>query len=351
MDEIEKIIQLRKDYAYKLYDFYNQISPKLPPMSKEIIVSIEQSIIEENEYWQKWQNRLEKLNRFNQEIDSVNEKNNTHNISQSKLMEIVYLRNSFQQQSDDCKKHYQIILSKVKQTRNLAINEIAYPLLKYASKYPAVATLQESVNNTHFTLKSYCDNWKISQIENLQNIVDHIYEIEILCQSIARELEQFDPEVNEEDKIQFFDKLKSLFFADQCGKLSDLIEAFLAKYNIFELLNKMKNEEYHTFKTEFSQLFSQKNLGSIRNNIKIINNIISTQKKINIIYQSFKKLENILKPEVDKLHEKKNKLILLCTTSTELSKLTTEKWIVSHYPQFFSTIDKIIIEKQKLFDK
>lgn len=350
MEQIEKIIQLRKDYAYKLYDFYSRIIEQLPAVSSENIISINQIILEEKNYWDKWQNRVEKLNRFNSEIDSLNQKNAEPKLTQNKLLEIVYLRSSFEKEADDSKKHYQIILSKVKQTRTSVMDDLSSQLLSLSTKDRQLSYLHKHIHDTHSTLQMYCDNWKSKHIDNLQKITMYIYEIETLCQSISEELDNFDQNAIEDEEEQYFDKLKSLFFADQCTKLSQLIEDLLNNYNIFELLNKLKSEESLNFKQDFSKIFHSKHLGSIRNNIRIINNVSSTRKKINIVYQSFKKLHTILNPEIEKLQQKKQKLLSLCTTASDLSKITTEKWIVAHYQQIFKKIDELLLQRQKLLE-
>lgn len=348
MEEIDKIIALRKDYAYKLYDFYNHIIRQLPAVTNENIVSINQIVLEERNYWEQYQNRTEKLERFNQEIEQLNQKQKNTTITQNKISEIMYLRSSFEKQVEDCKKHYKIVFSKVKHTRSSVMDNLCSQLLLHSQRDKNLSYLNKNIHETHHVLKIYCDHWKSKHIENLQKISISCYEIELLCQAVSHELINFEKnEIEDEEKI-YFDKLQSLFFADQCTKLSQLIEDLINNHDLFDLLSKLKTEESFLFKEEFYKLFNNKNLGSIRNNIKIINNISSTQKKINIIHQSFRKLNTILLPEVEKLKQKKIKLISLCNSAQELSKITTEKWIIAHYGHVFNSIDDILKNKNKL---
>jgi hypothetical protein len=350
MTEIETIIELRKKYAYKLYEFYNFLESK--PFSNDSNLShlLQTAMIEEANYWNKWQNRIEKLQRFNREIQNFNQKDNALQLTQNKLLEIAYLRSSFEKQTEDCKKHYFIILSKLRNVRQECMNDIIYSLLSLAVKDNELYNLQQDVNKHYPFLKNHCENWKNKQIEILQNITYSIYEIEMLCQIISQELETFESQGSNDENLAYFDKLKSMFFADQCAKLSESMEKFLTTFNITELLEKLKSEDSFLFKEEFSGILGSKGLGTIRNNIKIINNISSTQKKIHIIYQTFKKLQLILQPELNKILQKKNKLTLLCTDASELSRMTTEKWITSHYQTIFEDIDKIILTRSAFLE-
>lgn len=345
MDDIENIIQLRKQYASKLYEFYNYAGQNLIAFPDGIAQTMEQAVLEETGYWEKWQNRIGKLERFNQEIHTLNSQKMSPQLTQTKLLEIAYLRSSFEKQSDDCKKHYLIVFSKIKQARQSAMNDIIYQLLALASKQTFLGGLQQEVSRTYPQLKIYCEQWKTKQIDILQNITYSIYEIEMLCQIISQELDNFDSQTLNDDHLQYFDKLKSMFFAEQCAKLSECMENFLTRFNITELLGKLKSEDSQSFKEEFAEILGNKGLGSVRSNIKMINNVNSTKKKVNIIYQTFKKLQLILQPELNKMQQKKNKLILLCTDASELGRLTTQKWVLATYPQIFTNIDGLITQR------
>ena len=68
----------------------------------------------------------------------------------------------------------------------------------------------------------------------------------------------------------------------------------------------------------------------------------ATKVKIQIIYRTFKKLQLIIYPEMTKLSDKKNKLLSLCSDSSEINRISTEKWILENYVEIFGALDEII---------
>lgn len=340
MDEIEYIINMRKDYVYKLYTFYTHYKKNITPLSPSTLHSIEQVIREDNKHWKEWQLRLEKLKHLNIEIQSIQSIDDKA-LTFQKLNEIAYLKKSFTQQSYDNKQHYLIVFTKLKQIRQSALNEISYKLLDTSSKQKQLYDLQLEIYKSQATLKEYCDNWKLEQITQLRNITDAIYAIELLCQHISQDLDNFANPL----QTNSLDKIKSLFFAEQCGKLSALIEAFLKDFNIFELLKKFKADKHHNIKLSFTQSFENRALGSIRQNITMITDIHSTQKKVQFVYSNFKALQEIFQPALKSLQDKKHKLTNLYTDNLDLTRITTEKWVVANYPEIFNNLDQIIKER------
>lgn len=340
MADIDYIINLRKNYVVELYESFNKIENELLPISQKIKDSINEMIIEEDNYWIKWQNRIAKLERFNSEIELVNR----NNLSHSKLVEIDYLQDSFFKQTEDAKKHYLIVFSKLNNIKQGFINEIINNLLLLNQTNKSIKVLQKEVAETYPDLLDYCEQWKKKPIEVLFNITSDIYEIEQLCNSLDIQLQMYEANfIN--DEFPSLDKIKSIFFAEQCNNLSEKLENFLNNHNVPELLNKLKTEQSASFKEEFNNILGHKGLKSIRNNIRVVLTVSSTQKKLFIIQTTFQKLQNILLPELQKLQQKKQQLLKLCSNAEELSHLTAQKWIISYYHETFGQIEQLIKEK------
>lgn len=340
MADIDYIINLRKNYVVELYESFNKVGKELPPISQQIKDSLNEIMIEEHNYWEKWQNRLSKLERFNSEIEMVNR----NNLSHLKLVEIDYLQDSFFKQSEDAKKHYLIVFSKLNNIKQGFIDNIINNLLALNQNNNEIKLLQQEVSETYPFLLQYCEQWKKKPIEVLLKVTTDIYEIEQLCKSLDIQLQMYEANfIN--DEFPTLDKLKSMFFAEQCSSLSERLENFLNNYNVPELLNRLKTEESIAFKAEFDDILGHKGLKSVRSNIRVILTVSSTQKKLFIINNTFKKLQDFLLPELQKLQQKKQQLLTLCSNVNELSYLTAQKWVKSYYQDIFGKIEQLIEDK------
>lgn len=337
MEEIEYNIKLRKLYSSKLCEFYNYIKEKIDNKS-QFKFNITDMLEEEKVIWDKWQSKVKKMNSFNQEIGTILTKHNP--FDEAKIREIEYLQHSFQKQINDAHNHYMIFFKKLEKTRNSSLNQIIYEYISYSNRQRYLTELSNKIQDAYPSFKILCDSWNSSSIEKAQETLFYISEIEMFCQKILQEFDQLHGFEVTMDNPASQNQINIL--AKQCEQLSDLLESCLKNYNIIELLNKLNNEDIVIFKTEFKELFGSNGFGKIRSTIKLVYDTNATKNRVMIVYQTFKKLQLIIHPEMKKLQDKKNKLLTLCCNSSEINRITTEKWVLENYSHLFQPLDFII---------
>lgn len=336
MEEIEYNIKLRKLYSSKLCEFYNYIKEKIDKET-QFNFNVIELINEEKELSEKFQSKNNKINSFEKEIFNLLANNNVFN--DSKRREIEYLQSSFKKQIQDARNHYIVFLNNLEKTRNSWLNEIMYKYISYSDKQRYLIELSIQIQEAYPNFKFLCDSWNIESIKKAEETLLYISEIEIFCQKI---LQEFDKASILSNKIISTVSQNKISLAQQCEKLSELLEIFFKDFNIIELLNKLKTEDVTLFKNEFSEIFGSNGFGKIRSNIKLVYDTEATNKRVHIIYQTFKKLQLIINPEMKKLKDKKYKLLTLCFNSSEINRLSTEKWVIKSYSDIFKPLDLII---------
>lgn len=337
MEEIEYNIKLRKLYSSKLCEFYNYIKEKIDNKG-QFKFDVLEVLNEEKQIWEKWQSKINKMNSFNQEIGAMLNKQNP--FDDSKRREIEYLQSSFEKQIKDAHNHYMIFFKKLEKNRNSWLNEIIYEYISYSNKQRYLSELSNKIQDAFPQFKSLCDSWNTASIEKAQETLFYISEIEMFCQKMLQEFDNLNGFEVDMDNPASQNQINIL--AKQCEQLSDLLEDFLKNFNIIELLNKLKTEDSVLFKNEFKDLFGSNGFGKIRSTLKLVYDTDATKNRIHIIYQTFKKLQLIIHPEMKKLQDKKYKLLTLCCNSSEINRLSTEKWVTENYSDIFGPLDLII---------
>lgn len=343
MEEIEYNIKLRKLYSSKLCEFYNYIKEKIDNKS-QFKFNVLEVLEEEKNIWEKWQSKVQKMNSFDKEILTLLNKNNP--FDDAKCREIEYLQSSFEKQIVDARNHYMIFFKKLERNRNSWLNEIIYEYISYSNKQRYLNELSNKIQQAYPQFKSLCDNWNMGSIEKAQETLYYISEIEMFCQKMLQEFDNLNGFEVEMDNVASQNQINIL--AKQCEQLSDLLESFLNNFNILELLNKLKSEDSVLFKNEFKELFGSNGFGKIRSTIKLVYDTDATKTRIVVVYQTFKNLQLIIHPEMKKLQDKKYKLLTLCCNSSEINRLSTEKWVLENYSHIFGPLD-LIIENRSQF--
>lgn len=344
MEEIEYNMKLRKLYSAKLYELYDYIKPQIDKRNK-FKFNISSLILEENQVWEKLQSKINKMNSFNQDIGSILSKDNP--FDDSKRKEIEHLKSSFKKQIKDSQNHYAMVSKKVEKHRIFCLNEIIYEYASYSDKQKFLIELSNKIQDCYPNFKSVCNSWNSSSIEYAKQTLSSILEIEMFCQKILQEFEKLNEIEFQTNKPLKENKINKI--AQDCEKISDLLEIFFKKFNIVELLNKLKTEDSISFKNEFKELFGSNGFGKIRSTIKLVYDIEAAKSRINIVYQTFKKLQIITQPEMKKLEEKKHKLLNFCCNSSEVNRISTEKWVIENYSEIFLPMD-LVLKKYIMFN-
>lgn len=337
MEEIEYNIKLRKLYSSKLCEFYNYIKEKIDNKG-QFKFNVTEVIEEEKIIWDKWQSKIHKMNSFDKEIGTLLNKHNP--FDDAKRREIEYLQSSFEKQIQDARNHYMIFFKKLEKNRNSWLNEIIYEYISYSNKQRYLNELSNKIQEAYPQFKSLCDSWNTGSIEKAQETLYYISEIEMFCQKMLQEFDNLNGFEVEMNNVASQNQINIL--AKQCEQLSELLESFLNNFNILDLLNKLKSEDSILFKNEFKELFGSNGFGKIRSTIKLVYDTDATKNRIMVVYQTFKKLQLIIHPEMKKLQDKKYKLLTLCCNSSEINRLSTEKWVVENYSHIFNPLDLII---------
>lgn len=346
MEEIEYNIKIRKVYSSKLCEFYNYIKEKIDK-NNQFNFNVLELLEEEKQIWDKWQSKITKMKSFNDEIGFlINKKDQKYPFNPEKKKEIEYIQRSFEKQIQDSKNHYSIFFKKMESTRNSWLNEIIYEYISYSNKQKYLIELSNKIQEVYPQFRNICEDWNSASIEKAQDTLFHISEVEMFCQSMLHEFEQLTGHEDKMDNPASKNQLNIL--VKQCEELSLLLENFFNNYNIFELLEKLKNEDSQLFKDKFKDIFGSKGIKKIRTTIKLVLDEEETKKNVQIIYNTFKKLQLIIQPEMKKLQDKKYKLLTLCCNSSEINRISTEKWVIENYSHIFGPLD-IIIENRNKF--
>lgn len=342
MEEIEYNIKLRKLYSSKLCEFYNYIKEKIDNKS-QFAFNVLEVLNEEKTIWDKWQSKINKMNSFNKEIGTMLNKQNP--FDDAKRREIEYLQTSFEKQIKDAHNHYMIFFKKLEKNRNSWLNEIIYEYISYSNKQRYLVELSDKIQEAFPQFKLLCDSWNSGSIEKAQETLFYISEIEMFCQKMLQEFDNLNGFEVDMDNPASQNQINIL--AKQCEQLSELLENFFKNFNIIELLNKLNNEDSILFKNEFKEMFGSNGFGKIRSTIKLVYDTDATKNRIMVVYQTFKKLQLIIHPEMKKLQDKKYKLLTLCCNSSEINRLSTEKWVLENYSHIFGPLDLIIEDRAK----
>lgn len=351
MENIEAILKLRKEYVLKLYDFFNSVHPSIFPVRQEIKHKTDAIIKEENQSFSQWQSKVDKLNRFNNEITTWINKNQGKALDDKKRSEIDYLKNSFNQQIETSKSHYLLTFDIITKSRKKWMAELSYDFLQASGSNVEINKLHREVANTYSELFDYCNNWKSKTIEKIQHLVRASYEIEQICYQIKELIETMRLNMNDEflpidEEAKKYPE-KTFQISELCESLSQKLEKFMVEQDLYAVLNKINVEE-QDFKKEFLEIFGTTGFNSIRTTIRLVNKISATEKKVLMIMGYFKKIQLALQPELSRITSKKNKLLALCTDASELGRLTIVKWIEFNYKDIFTTLDELIRQRSPL---
>ena len=169
------------------------------------------------------------------------------------------------------------------------------------------------------------------------NIIKDSKNIETTAQNICHEIKELTFLKLDEEYIA---NLKSIQIPQSCNALSKELERFIMKEDYVDLLEKI--EKTHPYIKEFFEIFQDTSFSSIRTSIRLVNNIHTTEKKLNTIEEKFNHIQDIFNEVLEKIQTKKEDLINLCTTKEELTKKICEKWVNFQYKNIVNINQDII---------
>lgn len=335
MADIENILKVRKEYSSKIYAYFHHIQPKL----FDIITKIEEDgkliRIEENKIWENLKKKKNTLLEFEKEISTLSRAQGI--LDQKRISEIQALRKKLEFKILTNEKNYQKFLNLLQEKENEWKEEIYDFLLKDVNKQKILISLGEKVDDTYLDFKNYCENWRKEPIERLLNIIKDSKNIETTAQNICHEIKELTFLKLDEEYIA---NLKSIQIPQSCNALSKELERFIMKEDYVDLLGKI--EKTHPYIKEFFEIFQDTSFSSIRTSIRLVNNIHTTEKKLNTIEEKFNHIQDIFNEVLEKIQTKKEDLISLCTTKEELTKKICEKWVNFQYKNIVNINQDII---------
>jgi hypothetical protein len=334
MESIEQVMKIRKEYAIRLYEYFNNIKP----LFEEQLIGIkEESIIiykNENNLWLKLQNKKTTLEIFEFEI---------HNLSQSsgildnnRLLETNSLREQLQLNLNTIQTEYQKLINITQQKQDTWENQLQKFLLNMANKHKPLTQLKKSVSNTYPELRDHCFSWKIEPMSRLEKIIKDSKYIEDTCFMILKDIKSL-LLLNMDQ--QHLANTKTNQIPKHCEILSKSLEDFMSNLDYLDILEKTKNID--SFVQDFFVIFKDTSFTSLRQSIRMVNNISTTEKKLIIITENFQHIQIIFNQVLDKLLLKKEELLIACTDSDTLLLNICNKWLNTQYQTTFRITEQI----------
>ena len=343
---ISDIISQRKQFVSNTYQFYAQHSMMLDEIKSAIIDQIDLDLEEENKIWTKWQKKLLRLNNFNSEIQDWMKAQKDKNVNQKRIIEISYLKSSFENQSESAEKHYLIYLNSLEKKKRKWKEEIALYFVRTINQNSQHKVTKKEIEDNLDALKDYSEKWNKSLINSVNFLLSDVRSMMGFCEEIiedidsAKSTESVDM-ISADPDINYLSTMKNTAVANNCAKLSQQLNNFQSIYD-FESLSSQLNINYFTLRESFVDLFSDSSMSGLRASIKIIKKLNHTKEKIINIHQKMIEIEKTFCPHYRFLIERREKMIQLCVTSQKLESNTAFKWIEANLSDLFAPLDKKI---------
>lgn len=342
---LQSILAQRKEFISDTYQFYAQHSDLLDELKNEIFVKITEDLEHTSKLFNKWQKKLLRLNHFNQEIVSWMKSQKDKELNPKQIIEISYLKSSFEKQNEDAEKHYYIFLSEMQKKKYLWKEEIALYLIRTINKNSSHNSKKQKIDSNLIFLKKYCNEWKTDTIEELKSIIFHSQELQSYCENLIQDIvstkstESIDI-LSSDPNINYFSNLKNSIVISSCNELSEKLLEFKTLYNFEDLSSKLKIS-YLGLKEIFIDSFSDSSMSGIRASLKIIKKLSETEHKVITIKEKFYEIENLFIPHYKNLKERKKQMLDLCLPSQNLEDQAAFRWIENNLDGLFSPLEKI----------
>lgn len=342
---LQQILLQRKEFISDTYQFYTQHSDLLDELKNEIFIKITEDVENVAKLLNKWQKKLLRLNRFNEEIASWMKSQKDKELNPKQIIEISYLKSSFEKQNEEAEKHYHIFLSEIQNKKNKWKEEIALYLIRTINKNSSHNLKKQKIDSNLSFLKKYCHEWKTDNIEELKSIIFHSKELQSYCEILIQDIESAKSTesvdmLSSDPNINYLSSLKNSRVIANCEELSGKLLDFKTLYN-FEALSSKLNMSYPQLREMFIDSFSDNSMSGMRASLKIIKKLTETESKILNIQKKLHKIETIFLPHYQNLKERKVKMLELCLLSQQLEEQAAFRWIDNNLDGLFSPIDEI----------
>ena len=342
---LQQILGLRKEFISDTYQFYTQHSDLLDELKNEIFVKITEDLDNASKLLNKWQKKLLRLNHFNKEITSWIKSQKDKELNPKQIIEISYLKSSFEKQNEEAEKHYHIFLSEMQKKKNRWKEEIALYLIRTINKNSSHNLKKEKIDSNLIFLKKYCHDWKSDNIEELKSIIFHFQKLQSYCKNLIQDIESAKSTesvvmLSSDPNINYLSSLKNSRVIANCEELSEHLLDFKTLYN-FEALSSTLNISYPQLREIFIDSFSDNSMAGMIASLKTIKKITEIESKILNIQKKLHEIEIIFLPYYQNLKERKKKMLELCLLSQQLEEQATFRWIENNLDGLFSPLDKI----------
>lgn len=321
---IEDILKIRRNYCAKLYEYFNSIKTNLCDLMKQIEQDGIIILQEEEKLWNNLKTKKQILIEFEQEVSKISRSDGI--LDKNRIEEINKIRKKLELKIQYSEKTYQKFITLLIEKENYWKNQIYDILLNDINNNKNIFILANEVQKHFPNFKEYCENWRKEPIERLYKVLADSKKIEDFSQQILEEIHKLlSLQLDEE----YSANLKSIEIPKNCNLLSKDLEKFIMTNEYRDIFDKIKKS--YPYASDFFNLFKDTSFSSIRTSIRLVNNIQTTEKKLNTIIDNFYNIQDIFQEVLKNLEDKKEELLSLCIDKDDLMKKTCEKWVEGQY--------------------
>lgn len=347
---IQEILAERKKFIADIFQFYTQNSQLLDELKEAIIERIMEDLETESKLYNRHKKRLLRLTHFTQEIDSWKKIQKDRELNKKQIIEISYLKSSFEKQHDEAEKHYFIFLNDLADKKEKWKQDIALYLVRTINQNTQHKAKKAKIDESLEFLKNYCHNWKSELLDSLNETVVSLEKLQNFIEELAQEIdiiERSEKLETVDQTVAYLLKLKRSKVENSCKELSNQMGNFVTIHDVKAMSLKLNFEDDFFEKLDF---FYDNSMSGIKANLKIIKSLEDTKEKLSILQEKIESIEKIFKLHHEHLSNKKNKMIELCVFSQKLEEETAYRWIESNLKGFFTPIDEKLNRLKQISD-
>lgn len=341
---ISEIVEQRKQFVTTTYNFLNHHQDILNELKSSIMEEMSDDLQTEVEARKKWIEQTDSLEKFNQGMKDLQRNSGDKPIPQAKILELNYLRNHYEKQIENSKKHYSIALSNLARKKKSWRMESAEYMKRTINKNSDYRNHRNEIDADLPILKEYTDNWNKDTIVELKKLINEATKIiafseELLKDiSLAKSTESVDM-TTKSAMINQISAQKNSVVTRKCEELSNLLQAFASGHN-FEGLSKKLNLSFFSMKDFLLDSIYDSSGSGMRASIRIIRRMSQTEIKINELLKRINEFKDMFEPQYLSLKEKKDKMDTTCVKSETLEENTVYRWIDLKFANIFKPIDE-----------
>ncbi len=343
---ISEIVKQRKKFVSNAYNFLNQHQDILDELKISIMEEISDDLQIEAETRKKWIEQTNNLDKFNQEMKTLRQNSGDNPIPKEKILEMNYLRNYYEQQIENSKKHYSIALSNLSRKKKAWRISSAEYMQRTINKNTDYRNHKDDIDKDLLILKEYTDNWNKDTINSLKKLIEESNKIidfseELLTDiSLAKSTESVDM-TSRSSMVNQISAQKNSIVTRKCEELSTMLQNFAQSHN-FEALSKKLNISFFSMKDFLLDSIYDSTGSGMRASIRIIKRMSQTENKIKELLKRLKDFKSMFEPQYKSLKDKKDKMDNTCVKAETLEESTIYRWIDVNFANIFKPIDEKI---------